>query len=107
MEEGSTPRTWAARDVVKGDHPDKIVELVKAPGGCGCSLELFSRRRRSTSADARESAVVGKGRPHCGHKGASAARSAAADISVDIEEGRGLRATDLAAKVRRGRTSVI
>ena len=30
-EEGSTLPVRAARDVVKGDHLDKIVELVKAP----------------------------------------------------------------------------
>ena len=31
VEEGSTLLVRAARDVVKGDHLDKIVELVKAP----------------------------------------------------------------------------
>ena len=94
VEEGSTLLVRAARDVVKGDHLDKIVELVKAPEDvdarsrpilAAAALALAQTRARVpvvvVERDARTVVI----------RGASASRNTAADISVDMEAGRGLR----------------
>ena len=104
VEEGSTLLVRAARDVVKGDHLDKIVELVKAPEDVDARSRTILAAAALALAQTRARVpvvVVERDDRTVVIRGASAARSAAADISVDIEEGRGLRCHDLVAKVRR------
>jgi len=102
VEEGSTLLVRAARDVVKGDHLDKIVELVKAPEDVDARSRTILAAAALALAQTRARVpvvVVERDDRTLVIRGASAARSSAADISVEIEEGRGLRCHDLVAKV--------
>ena len=103
VEEGSTLLVRAARDVVKGDHLDKIVDLVKAPEDVDARSRTILAAAALALAQTRARVpvvVVERDDRTVVIRGASAARSAAADISVDMEEGH-LRCHDLVAKVRR------
>jgi hypothetical protein len=102
VEEGSTLLVRAARDVVKGDHLDKIVDFVKAPEDVDARSRTILAAAALALAQTRARVpvvVVERDDRTLVIRGASAARSAAADISVEIEEGRGLRCHDLVAKV--------
>ena len=100
VEEGSTLLVRAARDVVKGDHLDKIVDLVKAPEDVDARSRTILAAAALALAQTRARVpvvVVERDDRTVVIRGASAARSAAADISVEMEEGRGLQCHDLGA----------
>ena len=102
VEEGSTLLVRAARDVVKGDHLDKIVDFVKAPEDVDARSRTILAAAALALAQTRARVpvvVVERDDRTLVIRGASASRNAAADINVDMEEGRGLRCHDLVEKV--------
>ena len=87
VEEGSTLLVRAARDVVKGDHLDKIVELVKAPEDVDARSRTILAAAALALAQTRARVpvvVVERDDRTVVIRGASAARSSAAKTDFGL-----------------------